>query len=193
MNIHKRLKMYTVPVLLIKALLVIGIHELQIIRKAKRSAVTRVSLASSKVVITDFSSYRRVILVDMPRGKTVNSDLYITILKALQKRFTSVRSQKKKKYAEILHHHNNTSTHTSLKTQETITKVEWTVLPQPPHSSAPTPSDFHLFRAHRDTIRGKRFRSDDEVMVEAKLLRVRNRNWYKKGGKCPCFSLAQGC
>ena len=111
MNIHKRLKMYTVPVLLIKALLVIGIHELQIIRKAKRSAVTRVSLASSKVVITDFSSYRRVILVDMPRGKTVNSDLYLTILKALQKRFTSVRSQKKKsmlKYSIITTTHQHT-------------------------------------------------------------------------------------
>jgi hypothetical protein len=53
MDIHKRLKMYTVPVLLIKALLVIGIHELQVLRKAKRSAVTRVSLGSRKVVTTD--------------------------------------------------------------------------------------------------------------------------------------------
>ena len=88
MNIHKRLKMCTLPVLLIIALLVVGNHELQVLRKAKRSAVTRVYVGPRKVVTTAFFfffGYRRVILVDMPHGKTMNSDLYLKILKALQK------------------------------------------------------------------------------------------------------------
>jgi hypothetical protein len=57
-----------------------------------------------KVVTMVFSGYRRVILVDMPHGKTMNSELYLKILKTLQKRFRRVRSQKK--VAAILHHDN---------------------------------------------------------------------------------------
>jgi hypothetical protein len=43
-NIHKRLKMNTKTMLLIKALLV-GLHELRVLRKAKWISVTRVALA----------------------------------------------------------------------------------------------------------------------------------------------------
>jgi len=41
MSIREQLKMYTVPVLLIIALLVVGNHKLQVLRKVKRSAVNR--------------------------------------------------------------------------------------------------------------------------------------------------------
>jgi len=44
MTIHKRLKMYTVTAMLIGALLMVGNHELQVRRRAKRNAVTRVYL-----------------------------------------------------------------------------------------------------------------------------------------------------
>jgi hypothetical protein len=45
MNMHKGLKNYTVSMLLIKALLVVVLHELQVLRKTKRSSVTRVAHA----------------------------------------------------------------------------------------------------------------------------------------------------
>lgn len=98
----------------------------------------------------------------------MNSDLYLKTLKALQKRFRRVRSQKK--VAAILF---PSRQHTSLKTQETITKIGWSVFPQPPYSPELTPSHFRLFRAHRDTIRGERFGSDGEVIADVKLLRTR--------------------
>jgi hypothetical protein len=44
--------MYTVSVLLIKALLVVGLHELLVPRKAKWSSVTRVALASQPTAVT---------------------------------------------------------------------------------------------------------------------------------------------
>jgi hypothetical protein len=44
-NIHKRLEMCAVP-MLIKALLVVGLHELQVLRKAKQSSLTRVAIAN---------------------------------------------------------------------------------------------------------------------------------------------------
>jgi hypothetical protein len=55
-----------------------------------------------------------------------------------------------------------------LKTQEAVTKLGWTVLSRPPYSPDLAPSDFHLFGALKDAIRGKRFGSDDEVIEEVK-------------------------
>jgi hypothetical protein len=44
-NIHRPLKMYTETMLLIKALLVVDLHEFRVLRKAKRSSETRLPLA----------------------------------------------------------------------------------------------------------------------------------------------------
>jgi hypothetical protein len=44
-SIHRWLKMCMVSVLLIKALLVVGLHEFQVLRKTKKSLVTHVTLA----------------------------------------------------------------------------------------------------------------------------------------------------
>jgi hypothetical protein len=69
-----------------------------------------------------------------------------------------------------------------LQKQEAITKLGWTVLPHPPNSPDHAPSDFHVFGAHKDAIRGKRFGSDDEVTEEVKKwLRVQYTDWYKTG------------
>jgi len=44
---------------------------------------------------------------------------------------------------------------------------------QTPHSPELTPSDFSLFRVHRNTIHVERFGSDGEVIAEVKLLRTK--------------------
>jgi hypothetical protein len=84
----------------------------------------------------------------------------LKFLKALQKRFGRDRSQKE--VAAKLHT-------TSLKTQETITKVCWTDFPQPPYSPDLIPQFSNCLRAPRDTISGQRFGSD-EVIEEVKQL-----------------------
>jgi histone-lysine N-methyltransferase SETMAR len=138
---------------------------------------------------TVFWDAEAMILVDiMPRGQTINSDLYIQTLKNLQKRLRSVRPHKN--VAEILLQYNNARPHTNLKTQEAITKLGWTVLPHPPYSPD-LASDFHLFGALKDAIHGKRSGSDDEVIEEvaasAGFRLVQDRD------TCSCISLAQGC
>jgi transposase len=109
----------------------------------------------------------------------------------LQKRLRRV--QPHKNVAEILFQHDNARPHASLKAQEAITNLGWTVLPHTPYSPDLAPSDFHLFEALKDAIRGKRFGSDDEVIEEVKKwLRVKDSDWYKTGiHTCSFFSLAQ--
>jgi len=71
-------------------------------------------------------------LVDiMPHSQSINSDLYVQTLKTLQKHFRRVRPHKM-----LLKISCNMTTydHTSLKTQEAITNLKWTVLPHPPYS-----------------------------------------------------------
>jgi histone-lysine N-methyltransferase SETMAR len=128
---------------------------------------------------TVFWDAEAVILVDiMPRGQTINLDLYIQTLTNFQKRLRRVRSPKN--VAEILLHHDNARPHTSLKTQEAITKLGWAVLCHPPYNPDLALSDFHLFETLKGTIRGKKFGSNDEVMEEEKKwLRVQDSNWYK--------------
>ena len=59
------------------------------------------------------------------RGQTINSDLYIRILKTLEKRFRGVGHHRS--IAEV---HHDSADYTRLKTQEAITKLGWTVLCQ---------------------------------------------------------------
>jgi len=96
-----------------------------------------------------------------------------------------------RKVAEILLPHDNTRPYTSLNTQEAITKLGRTVLPHSPYSPDLASSDFHLFKALKDALCGKRLGSDDEVIAEVKKwLRVQNSNSFE-GDTCSCFLLAQ--
>jgi hypothetical protein len=53
--------------------------------------------------------------------------------------------------------------HTSLNTQEAITKLGQTVLSYPPYRPDLAASEFHLFGAHKGAIHSTKFGSDDEV------------------------------
>lgn len=102
-----------------------------------------------------------------------------------------VRSHKE--VAEILLLHDYERPHTTSKTWEAITKFGWTAFPHLPYSLDLGRSDFHLFGALKDIIRGKRFGSNDGVTEEVKKrLRIQNSNGYQKG-QMFWFLAAQGC
>jgi hypothetical protein len=62
----------------------------------------------------------------MPRGQTVNSDMYIQILKLCRTFQESLTSQKND--PEILPQHNQARPHKSFENQEAIKILGWTVL-----------------------------------------------------------------
>jgi hypothetical protein len=85
-NIHKRLKMCSVSVLLIKAVLVVGLHELHVLAKAKQSSVMCVAVAGQQQHLLRFCFNMLV-----PHGQTINSDLYSRTLETFHKCFRRVQ------------------------------------------------------------------------------------------------------
>jgi histone-lysine N-methyltransferase SETMAR len=78
--------------------------------------------------------------------------------------------------------HDNARHHTSLRTQEEISKFGWTVLPHPSYSPDLAPSDFHLLGPLKDALRGARFEEDESVSFAVRTwLRKQERSWYRKG------------
>jgi histone-lysine N-methyltransferase SETMAR len=102
-----------------------------------------------------------MILSLMPRGQNISSGLYTKTLKSLHKYLRSVGPHKNA--VEILLQL-NARPHTSMKTEEEITKPGKILLLHPPYTTDLAPSGFHPFGALKDAIRGKIFGSDDEVM-----------------------------
>ena len=94
------------------------------------------------------------ILVDMiARCETISFYVYPKTLQKLKQCYQQVRPNRNP--GDMLIQRDNTRPHTSLRTQEAITKFGWTVLPHPPYSHDLGPSDFHLFGALKDTLHGQ--------------------------------------
>jgi histone-lysine N-methyltransferase SETMAR len=104
----------------------------------------------------------------------------VETLKKLKKLFRRVRPHKD--LTKVLLHHKNARSHTSLHTREAITKLQWTVLHHPPYSPDLASSDYHLFSPLKDSIPGKKFVDNEEVISEVKRwLRQRPAEWYREG------------
>jgi histone-lysine N-methyltransferase SETMAR len=134
--------------------------------------------SASKIMATVFWDCERVILINMlPRGQSINSDVYVETLK---KRFRRVCPHKD--VTKVLLHQDNARPHTSLHTREAITKIQWTALPHPPYSPDLAPSDYHLFSPFKDAVRGKKFEGAEKFVSEVKMwLRQRTAGWYREG------------
>jgi histone-lysine N-methyltransferase SETMAR len=78
----------------------------------------------------------------------------------------------------MLLQHDNACPHTSLRTQEHITKMAWMVLPHPPYSTDLAPSDFHFFGSLEDALHGTHF-EDDNSVIEAvrQWVHGQNKSW----------------
>jgi len=77
--------------------------------------------------------------------------------------------------------HDNAHHHTSLRTEEAITKFVWTMLPNPSYSPDLAPSDFHLFGPLKDALRGTRLEDDESVIRAMTWLREQETSWYREG------------
>ena len=65
------------------------------------------------------------------------------------------------------------TTHTRIRTRETITSFGWITLPHPLYSPDLAPSDYHLFGSMKEGLRGKHYASDMEV-------KTAGTNWHQE-------------
>jgi transposase len=68
--------------------------------------------------------------------------------------------------AGVLIFHDNAQPHASGAVSENLEKYGWQVLPHSPYSPDMSPPDFDMFRKLKKPLRGKRFRSTEEVSNE---------------------------
>jgi len=59
--------------------------------------------------------------------------------------------------------HDNACPHTAAHTVETLQKLKFQILANPPYSPDLVPSDYHLFGPLKEALRGWRFNSDQEL------------------------------
>ena len=67
----------------------------------------------------------------------------------------------------------NAQPHLSIRTRKATISFGWTTVLHPQHSPDLAPSDYHLFGAIKDALRGKHYGNDEEVKIAVK-------NWLCK-------------
>lgn len=89
--------------------------------------------------------------------RSVNSEWYTTV--ALPKVFQALRERRPKTGLRgIMLHHDNASSHTSLRTKAFLEESGVETLPHPPYSPDLAPCDFFLFPIIKEKIKGNFFR-----------------------------------
>ena len=84
--------------------------------------------------------------------------------------------------SKVLLQHDNARPHTSLKTREVISSFGCTTISHTPYLPDLDPSDFHLFRPLKESLRGRRFSSDKEVKTAVrKWLETHLVEFYNEG------------
>ncbi|XP_070851493.1 histone-lysine N-methyltransferase SETMAR-like [Drosophila suzukii] len=91
----------------------------------------------------------------LEKGKTINSEYYIKLLD---------RPHMAKK--KPLFHQDNAPCHKSMATMVKLSELRFELLPHPPYSPDMAPSDYGLFSDLKKHLQGKRYRSNEEVIVD---------------------------
>lgn len=95
----------------------------------------------------------------MPRGQTINSEVYCAQLDCVQAALNAQGVNTSRVYFQ----QDNARPHVSRRTLEKLQELGWEVLKHPPYSPDAAPSDYHLFRSLEHFLRGRCFTEDAQV------------------------------
>jgi histone-lysine N-methyltransferase SETMAR len=79
----------------------------------------------------------------VPMGTSVTAAFYVDVLMSLCKSVRQIWPQKWKN--DWASHHNNAPSHRAMAVQQSLAKNNIPIVPHPPYSPDPAPSDFWLF------------------------------------------------
>ena len=82
----------------------------------------------------------------------------------------------------MLLHHENAPAHTSAVAMATIRESKFELLSHPPYSPDLVPSDYHMFRSLKNSLRTQRFGCDEEVVhVINDCFKVQEKKFFVDG------------
>jgi histone-lysine N-methyltransferase SETMAR len=114
------------------------------------------------MVCVFFSKSGHVATIPVMEHHTVTAEWYTKYaLSAVLQAWDSKRQSRR----DLRLHHDNAAAHTAKLTREYLAEKGVTVLPHPPYSPDLSPPDFFLFGYLKQRMRGKRFKSLDEVLL----------------------------
>ena len=121
-------------------------------------------------------------LIDfLPKGQSINSDYYITLLDRLKDAIKKKRPRMAKKNKPLLQQ-DNAPVHKSIKPMVKLSDLRFELLPHTRYPPDLAPSDFYLFADLKKMLQGKRFSSDDEVITATEAyFEAKDKSFYKKG------------
>lgn len=96
----------------------------------------------------------------LPRDETVDRHVYSEQLKRLA---AAIQEKEPDRHHQVLFLHDNARPHIAKKVKQTLEELGWEVLKHPPYSPDLAPSDFHLFLALDNAIRGLTFSDEEEL------------------------------
>ncbi|KAK9712413.1 hypothetical protein QE152_g24901 [Popillia japonica] len=116
----------------------------------------------------------------VPRGKSVTVVYYRDFLQNLRRKMHKNRPQLLNDTPLILH--DNARPHIGRVVTEKLREYGWEVLPLPPYSSDMSPPDFDLFPKLKKPMRGRRFRSLEELSTAVtRAIRQMNKDGILNG------------
>ncbi|GBN04599.1 hypothetical protein AVEN_148590-1 [Araneus ventricosus] len=114
-----------------------------------------------------FFDYDSVIHYEfIPKGQTVNKELYLEILERLR---DAIRRKRSEKWAtnDWFLLHDNAPPHRALIVKKYLARHSVTTLEHSPYSPYLAPADFYLFPPLKLKLKGHRFMDSDEVIENA--------------------------
>ena len=86
------------------------------------------------------------------------------------------------KKKNVLFHQDNAPCHKSLATMAKLNELSFELLPHPPYSPDLALRDYYLFADLKKMLQGKRFYSNEEIIIETNAyFEAKDKSFYKKG------------
>jgi len=119
--------------------------------------------SAGKIMSSVFWDSEGVLMIGyLERGKTVTGVYYTELIRKLRSAIEEKRCGKLSH--GVLLHQDNAPAHTSAVAMPAIRECGLELLSQLPYSPDLAPSDYHVFRSLKDSLRGQRFGCDEEVI-----------------------------
>jgi histone-lysine N-methyltransferase SETMAR len=130
-----------------------------------KSKKAKTTFSAGKVMATVFWDSKAVMYMDfLTQHHTINTEYCSALLEGPVK--AAIRNKRKRVQTSVSFLQDNARPQVAAHTMETIQKLKWNILPQPPYSPDLAPSDYHLFGPLKEHLGGKRFRNNEEVIQD---------------------------